>query len=267
MRTFVLSDIHGYYKTFLKMLEQIRFSDDDFMYVMGDVIDRGDQGIAIIRDIMKRKNMEMFLGNHELMMLNAIEYQRKKKQGLIFDDPFDDHLTPYELWTHPANGGNRTFEEFYKLKQKEQDAIEEFLRGLRLIKRVKVGGHSFHLSHSYSLDYRFGKELFFKDVAPKVAERIVWDSLFEQDGDPFVEPEIYSFGYKSDTYVVGHIFTQRLNHVDEYGRGLIYKQKKFRGYRIIDIDCGMALNNKSSRLGCMQLETGEEYYVSLIEEN
>ena len=112
MRTFVLSDIHGYYKTFLKMLEQIRFSDDDFMYVIGDVIDRGDQGIAIIKDLMQRKNVEMFLGNHELMMLNAIDYQRRKRQGLVQEDPFDDHLTPYELWTHPANGGGQTFEDF-----------------------------------------------------------------------------------------------------------------------------------------------------------
>ena len=121
MRTFVLSDIHGYYNIFLKMLEKIRFSDDDFMYVIGDVIDRGDQGIAIIKDLMQRKNVEMFLGNHELMMLNAIDYQRRKKQGLVQEDPFDDHLTPYELWTHPANGGNQTFDDFYGLSQKEQD--------------------------------------------------------------------------------------------------------------------------------------------------
>ena len=265
MRTFVLSDIHGYYNTFLKMLEKIRFSDDDFMYVIGDVIDRGDQGIAIIKDLMQRKNVEMFLGNHELMMLNAIDYQRRKRQGLVQEDPFDDHLTPYELWTHPANGGGQTFEDFYKMSQEEQDEMENFLRNLRLIKRVKVEGHSFHLSHSYSVGYRFGKELFFKDVTPKAAERIVWDSLFEQDGDPFVEPEVYTFGYKSDTYVVGHIFTQRLNHVDEKGRGKIYKKKKFRGYRVIDLDCGMALNDRSSRLGCMILETGEEFYVPLYD--
>ena len=56
-----------------------------------------------------------------------------------------------------------------------------------------------------------------------------------------------------------------MNHVDQEGRGKIFKEKRYRGYRIIDMDCGMALNSKSSRLGCMQLETGQEYYVPLME--
>ncbi|MBR1472216.1 MAG: fructose-bisphosphatase class III [Lachnospiraceae bacterium] len=265
MRTFVLSDIHGYYDTYLKMLKEIGFSDDDFLYVIGDVIDRGPSGIQIIRDIMNRKNVELFLGNHELMMLNAIDYQRKKEQGLVKEDPFDDHLTPYELWTHPANGGDETFGAFYRLKKEEQDEVEDYLKSLRLIKRIKVGGHNFHLSHSYSLERRFGKEFFYKEATKKEAEMIVWESPFEQEGDPYITPQSYPFAYKGDTYIVGHIFTQRLNHVDQEGRGKIFKEKRYRGYRIIDMDCGMALNSKSSRLGCMQLETGQEYYVPLME--
>ena len=73
MNIYILSDIHGHYETFRKMLEKIRFSDNDFMYVLGDVIDRGPDGIQLIQDIMRRKNMELFLGNHELMMLNSVD--------------------------------------------------------------------------------------------------------------------------------------------------------------------------------------------------
>ena len=51
MRTYVISDIHGQYKAYLKMLELIGFKDEDFMYVLGDVIDRGPDGISIIKDI------------------------------------------------------------------------------------------------------------------------------------------------------------------------------------------------------------------------
>ncbi|MBP5608482.1 MAG: metallophosphoesterase, partial [Lachnospiraceae bacterium] len=105
MRTFVVSDIHGHFDTFLRLLRLIEFGPDDFMYINGDVIDRGRDGIPLLQYIMKQENMEMFLGNHELMMIHAIEYQRDLVTGKIDADAESDHLTPYELWTHPANGG------------------------------------------------------------------------------------------------------------------------------------------------------------------
>ena len=266
MRTFVLSDIHGYYEPFLRMLKLINFSDEDQMYVIGDVIDRGDEGVRLIQDIMKRDNVELFLGNHELMMLQAIRYQRKVENGETDQTGRGEHLSPYELWTHPANGGKATHDQFYALSREEQDEIENYLAGLRLIKRIKVGKTSYHISHSYSLSSHFGKELFLKDVSPKQAESIVWDSLFEMEGDPNQDTGLRPFGYVGDVYIVGHIFTQRLGISDENGRGIIFKSRRYRGYKVIDMDCGMALNNRSSRLGAMQLETGEEFYIPLIED-
>ena len=266
MRTFVLSDIHGHYETFLKMLDLIGFRDKDFLYVVGDVVDRGEDGIELIHDIMKRKNVELFLGNHELMMLNAIVYERKKSRGLIRENPFDEHLTPYELWTHPANGGDETYRDFYALSRSEQNEIEEYLRSLRLIKRVKIGKKTFHISHSYSLNYRFGQEVFYSEISDREAESIVWESLFDRPADAVGPEGAKLFGYLRDIYIVGHIFTQRLNHVDPEGRGKIFRASNYRGYHVIDLDCGMALNSRSSRLGCMQLETMDEYYVPLVED-
>ncbi len=266
MRTFVISDIHGYYEPFIKMLELLDLKDDDKLYVVGDVIDRGDEGIKLIQDIMARKNVEMFLGNHEMMMLHAINYHRKLESGEISEHAWGEHLNPYELWTHPANGGKATHDHFFSLPKEEQNRIEKFLRGLRLVKRIRIGKVSYHISHSYSLPRHFGNELFLDDVTPKQAESIVWDSLFDLEGDPYKDTGFRPFGYVSDVYIVGHIFTQRLGIADEDGHGIIFKSKKYRGYKIIDMDCGMALNNRSSRLGAMQLETGEEYYVPLIED-
>ena len=160
MRTFVISDIHGHYDTFIKLLDLIEFKPDDLLYIDGDVIDRGKDGIRLIKYIMQQPNMEMFLGNHEMMMLKAIEYQRDLESGKIDPKAEDDHLTPYELWTHPANGGEDTFRDFYSLSRSEQDEIEAYLKGLRLIKRIEVAGVKYHISHSYSINRRFGKELF-----------------------------------------------------------------------------------------------------------
>lgn len=46
--------------------------DNDTLYIIGDVIDRGSSGIAILRDIMKRTNVELLLGNHEWMLLQSL---------------------------------------------------------------------------------------------------------------------------------------------------------------------------------------------------
>ena len=45
---YVISNLHGYpIKKFTELLEKVNFSDDDFLYVLGDVVDRGKQGNII----------------------------------------------------------------------------------------------------------------------------------------------------------------------------------------------------------------------------
>ena len=61
---YVMSDLHGCYDMFLQMLEKIKFNNDDTLYILGDIIDRGDNGIKILLDIMKRSNVIPLLGNH-----------------------------------------------------------------------------------------------------------------------------------------------------------------------------------------------------------
>lgn len=260
-----MSDIHGQYMAYRKMLEKINFSDDDFLYVLGDVIDRGPDGIRIIKDVKNRPNMEMILGNHEFMLLNAVKYIREREKVIDFQAKAEEGLTALELWTHPGNGGEGTCLEFINLPNEEQDEIIDYLKGLNVIKRVKIGDEMYHLSHSFSLPKKFGRTVKLNRLSKKATERVVWESLFDMPCDePMEEDKV--FGYPDDIYVVGHIFTQRLGNMDENGKGCILHKDNYRGYKVIDVDCGMALNSRSSRLGCYCVETGEEYYIPLLEE-
>ena len=38
---YCISDIHGYYGLFCRLLDKIRFGDKDKLYVLGDIIDKG----------------------------------------------------------------------------------------------------------------------------------------------------------------------------------------------------------------------------------
>ena len=46
---YCVSDIHGELDKLERMLELIRFSDADHLYIIGDVIDRGVMGVDILR--------------------------------------------------------------------------------------------------------------------------------------------------------------------------------------------------------------------------
>ena len=72
MSVFAVSDLHGQFHMFEKLLEKISFSEDDFLYVLGDAIDRGEGGIEILLKVMESENMDLLIGNHEFMMLNSI---------------------------------------------------------------------------------------------------------------------------------------------------------------------------------------------------
>ena len=73
MAVYAVSDIHGYYDLFLKGLTEIGFSDQDHLWCLGDMIDRVPDGIQILPYIMKHDNMDLLIGNHELMFLNSVD--------------------------------------------------------------------------------------------------------------------------------------------------------------------------------------------------
>ena len=62
---YVISDIHGEYELFMKMLEKIKFQDTDTLYILGDILDRGPNPIRVLRKLMEMPNVIPIVGNHE----------------------------------------------------------------------------------------------------------------------------------------------------------------------------------------------------------
>ena len=60
---YVISDIHGDYDRYKALIEKINLHDEDNLYVLGDVVDRGNRGIDILLDMMSRPNVLPILGN------------------------------------------------------------------------------------------------------------------------------------------------------------------------------------------------------------
>lgn len=67
--TYIISDIHGEYNLFLKLLQKIHFSNNDEMIICGDVIDKGQDSVKLLQLIRSMPNMRCILGNHEYEFL------------------------------------------------------------------------------------------------------------------------------------------------------------------------------------------------------
>lgn len=78
MATYVISDIHGEYELFIKLLEKIRFTSADTLYVLGDVIDRGPHPIKALLKLMEMPNAVCLVGNHEVMALKCLKFLRQE---------------------------------------------------------------------------------------------------------------------------------------------------------------------------------------------
>ena len=70
---YVMSDIHGNKRRFDSIMKQINLQTEDTLYVLGDVVDRHPHGGRILRQLMKMPNVQLILGNHEYMMLDALD--------------------------------------------------------------------------------------------------------------------------------------------------------------------------------------------------
>ncbi len=80
MRKFAISDIHGCLASFKALLEKISFSKEDELYLLGDYIDRGLNSKGVIDLIWEMQasgyTIHCLRGNHEQMMLNALDNAR-----------------------------------------------------------------------------------------------------------------------------------------------------------------------------------------------
>ena len=70
MSTYVCSDIHGNYDLFMKALDEIQFNNNDELYILGDMIDKGNQVIKLLEYIVQHNNIHCIIGNHEQFFLN-----------------------------------------------------------------------------------------------------------------------------------------------------------------------------------------------------
>ncbi|MDE6456777.1 MAG: metallophosphoesterase [Dysosmobacter sp.] len=118
----MLSDPHRRYGKYRSMLEKIRFKSTDILYVLGDIIDRGPDGVEILRDMMGRPNVIPLLGNHEFTAAMCLPWLLSEVTEQNLDSLDMGQFAALQEWI--ANGGGPTLRALKRLGREEQENIQ-----------------------------------------------------------------------------------------------------------------------------------------------
>lgn len=222
--TYVISNIHGDYKKFKEILSQISFKERDTLYVLGDLLDYGKESMELIGDLSVRLNVFCIAGEHDYLAARMLKgFSAMLESGAA---PSEDYIAEMTAWVQ--DGGQPTLEAFRALDKDAREGVIEYLEEMTLFEEVEIKGTRYLLVHAGIADYSPDADL--EDYLPE---------------DFFSEPLDASYPLVEDvTVVVGHVPTR--SGKIERGEGSIF------------LDCGVC---EGGRLGCLCLETGEEFYA------
>lgn len=227
MAVYVMSDIHGELNLFDAMLEKVQFSDSDKLYILGDVIDRGPDGIALLRKIMQSDNMIMLLGNHEYMMMQY----------------YSPEATDLEVLRWNRNGNTPTVSAFEIMEDAAQKEIIDYLHKLPTHEIISVKGKRYYLVHGFPGE----------NTHDEVWIRPSLGDANPKDGCTLIighTPVLHMLKAREDR----DAYTEELLGKGDHPR--ILHTDSF-----IDIDCGCSYDKPLKTLGCLRLDDMTEFYI------
>lgn len=226
---YAVSNLHGNYRKFKELLKVISFKDSDIMYVLGDIVDYGDEGMELIGDLSVRYNVYPIVGEHDYTAVKMLSgFEKMLKSGETPDKKFIAEMTEWA-----ADGGQVTLDAFRTLDAEMREGIIDYLSDMTLYEEVSAGGEDYLLVHAGIAGFKKGIDL----------ESLKPEAFFTESLD------LTKRYFDDVTVVVGHNPVT----VENGGDGKI-----FFGNGSIAIDCGEA---RGGTVGCLRLDDLKEFYV------
>lgn len=134
MATYIVSDLHGQLPLWREI--QKKLNTNDKLYCLGDCIDRGKDGIIILKEMMEDERVTLIKGNHEDMMVTTIRrlVKRYGSEAPTIKDYLKAVNESYgsamfnlqkDIWIG-FNGGKETFD--YLLYHYDEMDVDDFIQ-------------------------------------------------------------------------------------------------------------------------------------------
>lgn len=265
MSTYVISDIHGCFDEFQKILKIIDLSDGDELYLAGDYIDRGLQSAEMLKWLETcPENVHPIKGNHDD---EFAAYIRLMKQV----DEFA------ELLTEPDSNEDACIlldTVKYTIKRKSMESLVYFDYYGTITDLLEKHGVTFRELCKWSeilerLPYFYRFSISGRDCIV-VHAGFCEDALLQKDKYASKE-EFYLYareeamktgGIENGMIIAGHNPTIKKGTFYTDGEVFEFYDQK-RDCLFYDIDCGCAYYqvNPSGTLACIRLEDEEIFYL------
>ena len=76
-----MSDPHAEYELFVRLLDRVGYSDSDELYICGDMIDKGERSVALVKQVFALPGARPIMGNHEYEFLKYYNAVMREYDG------------------------------------------------------------------------------------------------------------------------------------------------------------------------------------------
>ena len=246
---YLISDIHGKLHDFKKLLKKIKFDKEkDNMIIMGDILDRGPDGVALleyIKPYILDNSMKLLLGNHELF---AIMYLNG-----VLGEKYTDKVLDERIWA--VFGGGDTIESIKKLTAIEKKKLLSFLEHLSIYSEISsrylgnvIVTHTGIDCNNYVMNA--DGTINVKSSIKKALKNNTYNYMVGMDLHQVPKKDKEKF---NQYLIVGHVPCFRLNKD--------MSNKFYRTDYYMDIDVGVGHMEQGGTLGCYCVTTDDEIYL------
>ena len=229
--TFVVANLYARLDKLEKLIKKINLKESDTLYILGNIVDYGEQSMELVNDLSTRYNVYSVLGEHDYKAyLLLSEFDRILREGGAPSVSFSKEMI---AWSQ--DGGQATLEAFKSADADSKEGFLDYLSDLPVFEEVTLNN-----GKEFVLTCR-GIDNFNKDT-----------DLYDYELDDFMKGylDIEKTYFDDRTMVVGYLDYE---HTPAGRQGKISAKNNN-----IALACDMSENDD---VVCLCLETNEEYYV------
>ena len=228
--TYVVSNLYGRLDKYEKLIKKINLKERDVLYILGNIVDFGDDSIKLVNELSAQYNVYTVLGDHDYKAyLLLSEFDRIIREGGAPSVNFTKEMI---AWAQ--NGGQATLEAFKSADPDEKEGFLDYLSDLPVFEEVDIKGRSYVLTCRGIADFDKNTD------------------LYDYELDSFMNGfiDIEKTYYDDKTMIVGYLDYE---HTPAGRAGKISAKNNN-----IALACDMSENDE---IVCICLETNDEYYV------